>query len=186
MSVRYAILGLLIEQPMHGYRLKKVIDHRLSPLWGLTTGQIYQSLGAMERSALVESRIERRRNRPQRKVYTVTPAGRRTLSAWLDKWPSHACRTIRDEPIVRMMFAEGQRALDLDRWMDRECDEIQVRLKRISLMRETATAKGWRELASIYLTSLQHRLEADLKNLRMFRTQIGRELLRKPSADPAG
>ena len=174
MSVRYAILGLLSEQPMHGYRLKKIVDQRLSPLWGLTTGQIYQSLAAMERTALVESRIERRGHRPRRRVYAVTPAGKRHLATWLDRPPAHVSRAFRQEAIIRMMFLDAASAPEFERWLGRESDEIGSLLGRVRQMRNDGPPKGRRNLAAIYLTSLQHRLESDLKNLQVIRAELAR------------
>ena len=57
MSIKYALLGLVGEEPMHGYRLKATFDRRVGGLWKLTTAQIYQTLNALERAGLVgESR----------------------------------------------------------------------------------------------------------------------------------
>lgn len=180
MSVRYAILGLLAEQPMHGYQLKKVLDKRLSPLWGLTTGQIYQSLSAIERLALAESRTERRRHRPPRRIYSITAAGTHALAAWLGRSPTHGPRTVREEIIVRMMLLDGTQQPNLERWFERECDEVQALLSRLHRMQSDCGAGSPTRMAGLYLASLQHRLEADLKCLELFR----RHHSQTPSEDP--
>ena len=101
MSIKHAMLGLLSEQPMHGYRLKEAFDERVGGLWGLTTGQIYQTLKALERAALLEGRGERVGARPARRIYSLTPQGTRALNAWLDETPAPWTRWTSQESVVR-------------------------------------------------------------------------------------
>jgi DNA-binding PadR family transcriptional regulator len=50
-----AVLGLLAEQPRHGYDLKKRLSETLGPLWGISFGSLYPALRRLERSgAIVE------------------------------------------------------------------------------------------------------------------------------------
>src|SRR4051812_20969628 len=39
-----AVLGLLSEQPLHGYELKKRLSETLGPLWGISFGSLYPAL----------------------------------------------------------------------------------------------------------------------------------------------
>ena len=41
-----AILGLLKEQPLHGYELKKRVGETLGTLWGISYGSLYPALRA--------------------------------------------------------------------------------------------------------------------------------------------
>lgn len=51
-----AVLGLLAEQPLHGYELKKRLSETLGPLWGISFGSLYPALRRLERSgAIVET-----------------------------------------------------------------------------------------------------------------------------------
>src|SRR5438034_6408116 len=56
--VRYmlelAVLGLLAEQPRHGYELKKRLSETLGPLWGISFGSLYPALRRLERSGAIE------------------------------------------------------------------------------------------------------------------------------------
>ncbi len=45
-----AILGLLKEQPLHGYELKKRLGETLGFLWGVSFGSLYPALRRLERS----------------------------------------------------------------------------------------------------------------------------------------
>jgi DNA-binding PadR family transcriptional regulator len=48
-----AILGLLQEQPRHGYELKKVLRDTLGSFWGVSFGSLYPALRRLERSGAI-------------------------------------------------------------------------------------------------------------------------------------
>jgi DNA-binding PadR family transcriptional regulator len=96
-----AILGLLMEQPLHGYELKKRLGSLLGSRASLSFGSLYPALGRLERNGLVtaveadpvrasvpmtgslggevaayHARAARQtRTRRNRKVYAITAAG---------------------------------------------------------------------------------------------------------------
>ena len=49
-----AILGLLTEQPLHGYELKKRLGETLGSLWGISYGSLYPALKRLERHGAIE------------------------------------------------------------------------------------------------------------------------------------
>jgi DNA-binding PadR family transcriptional regulator len=49
-----AILGLLKEQPLHGYELKKRLGETLGSLWGISYGSLYPALRRLEHDGLIE------------------------------------------------------------------------------------------------------------------------------------
>ena len=49
-----AILGLLKEQPLHGYELKKRLGETLGSLWGVSYGSLYPALRRLERDGAIE------------------------------------------------------------------------------------------------------------------------------------
>lgn len=50
-----AILGLLKEQPLHGYELKKRLGETLGFLWGVSFGSLYPALRRLEHERAIES-----------------------------------------------------------------------------------------------------------------------------------
>jgi DNA-binding PadR family transcriptional regulator len=48
-----AILGLLQEQPRHGYELKKRLSETLGSFWGISFGSLYPALRRLERSGAI-------------------------------------------------------------------------------------------------------------------------------------
>lgn len=49
-----AVLGLLKEQPLHGYELKKRLTDALGFLWGVSYGSLYPALRRLERAGAIE------------------------------------------------------------------------------------------------------------------------------------
>jgi len=174
MSIRHAILGLLSEQQMHGYRLKGVFAERVSPLWGLTTGQVYQSLAALERTGLVESRGERAGRRPARRVYAVTERGRAELDAWLQRPPSSASRPFREDLLIRLLFLRSGDTKALLESLARQEHEATLDLARVARLRSDPSAPDAIDVAGAFLDGMTHHLDADLKLLQRCREEVER------------
>src|SRR5436190_20698883 len=49
-----AVLGLLKEQPLHGYELRKRLSDPLGFLWGVSYGSLYPALRRLEREGAIE------------------------------------------------------------------------------------------------------------------------------------
>jgi DNA-binding PadR family transcriptional regulator len=103
MSVKFALLGILSERERHGYDLKDAFDERVGEFWALNFGQIYSTLDRLEREGLVERRSEPQEKRPDRKIYRITPKGKRELEEWLSR-PVLRPRALRDEVFIKLLF----------------------------------------------------------------------------------
>jgi PadR family transcriptional regulator AphA len=85
MSLRAAILGFLSIEPTTGYTLKQRFDGSVRSFWSATQSQIYRELHAMQDEGLVTAKTRAGDGKPDRKVYTLSAAGRAALAAWLDE-----------------------------------------------------------------------------------------------------
>ncbi len=83
MSLEYAILGFLNYLPQTGYDLKKRFDNSVQHFWSADQSQIYRTLARITEQGWAEVEIVEQTNRPDRKVYHITPAGREELRRWL-------------------------------------------------------------------------------------------------------
>ncbi|HEX2308130.1 MAG TPA: PadR family transcriptional regulator, partial [Jatrophihabitantaceae bacterium] len=85
------VLAMLAKEPSHGYELRARLRQALGPLGeALNPGQIYVTLTRLEKAGLVTSdRSEGLADRPDRKVYMLTPAGQQRVAEWLGEvgWP---------------------------------------------------------------------------------------------------
>ncbi len=79
MSAKVAILGLLVEQPFHGYGVERVIEQRGMRKWtSIGFSSIYHVLDQLVDERLAEVKIEPAPGRgKERRVHYVTPEGRR-------------------------------------------------------------------------------------------------------------
>ena len=78
------LLGLVAEMPRHGYQIDQVIEQRGMREWTqIGFSSIYFVLGRLRKLGLVTAGKPSRRNASAKakKIYSVTPAGRRTLEA---------------------------------------------------------------------------------------------------------
>ena len=85
MSTPHLLLGLLAAGPRHGYELKRAHDEGLPRARPLAFGQVYSTLGRLERDGLVRPAGRERAGGPERTAYEITEHGRDELAGWLDQ-----------------------------------------------------------------------------------------------------
>jgi DNA-binding PadR family transcriptional regulator len=78
-----AILVSLCEQSGSGYELTRRFDRSIGYFWSATHQQIYRTLRTMEADGWVASAVVEQQGRPDKKVYTVSDAGRSELARWI-------------------------------------------------------------------------------------------------------
>jgi len=86
MSLEHILLGLL-KAPASGYALKTTFNEAINYFWPAELTQIYRTLKRLERDGLLTCRREASTKGPDRKVYSLTPAGWKVLRGWLDSEP---------------------------------------------------------------------------------------------------
>lgn len=74
-DIKFMLLGLLSERPLHGYELMKELENRGGGFHRLSPGSVYPTLQMLEEgSYLTSEQVDGKR------VYTITESGRRLLS----------------------------------------------------------------------------------------------------------
>lgn len=113
MSTTYVLLGLLAAGARHGYELKKAHDERLPQAKPLAFGQVYATLGRLERDGLVVQSGQDRAGGPDRTSYELTDRGRAGLDEWLAavEPPSpYVTSTLFSKVVVALLAADADRA----------------------------------------------------------------------------
>lgn len=96
--LRYALLGLLAQQPSSGHDLARLFAGTVAVVWPASHRQIFPELGRLAGAGLVRrSGIGRRHH-----VYEVTDAGRAALAGWLTA--TEPDRAVRSESALRAFF----------------------------------------------------------------------------------
>src|ERR1700733_291418 len=82
-ALPHAILVSLCEQSGSGYELTHRFDRSIGYFWSATHQQIYRTLRTMEDDGWVSATVVAQQGRPDKKVYTVSDAGRSELARWI-------------------------------------------------------------------------------------------------------
>jgi DNA-binding PadR family transcriptional regulator len=134
--VRLGLLALLDNADMYGYQLKSSFESHTGGVWPLNIGQVYTTLGRLERDGLVAAsdradRADRgsggdrdadaggagggQAGDDRHRVYSITAQGRRELADWFADSPADGPPP-RDELIAKVLLAAAggvDRALDV-------------------------------------------------------------------------
>src|SRR5215207_9888424 len=81
-----AVLGLLAwSGDSSGYELHKLAERSVGFIWAPARSQLYAVLKRLEAAGLVGGRHVEQADRPDKRLFSVTKAGRATLRDWLDR-----------------------------------------------------------------------------------------------------
>lgn len=75
MALRHAVLAALLDGEYSGYQLAKIFDVSVSNFWYAVPQQLYGELAKLERERLISGRQVIQHDRPNKRLFTVTPAG---------------------------------------------------------------------------------------------------------------
>lgn len=101
---QFALLGLLSFEPMSGYDLNQLISWSVNHFWREGYGQIYPTLQQLAKQRLVTKKTQRQKGKPDRNVYSLTPAGRERLKEWLAEPASP--EVPRNELLLKLFFGQ--------------------------------------------------------------------------------
>jgi DNA-binding PadR family transcriptional regulator len=168
-SVRHSLLAVLSAGPMHGYGLKTEFEAATSDIWPLNVGQVYTTLGRLERDGLVTAEAD---NEGQ-KVYEITGAGRDELSRWFET-PVPREAIPRQEVAIKLVFAMRSGVADVAGVVQRQRVATVRALQDVTRLKAAAEASG--DLAwLLMLDSLVFQAEAEARWLDMCEARLARE-----------
>jgi len=104
----FALLGLIHQQPMSGYELRKVFTSTAMGSFSDSPGAIYPALARLEASGLTRGTIQQSSGLRKRRIFHITPRGLAAFKAWL-KQPVTRDDLIRrpGELMLRFAFLDG-------------------------------------------------------------------------------
>ncbi|RMI31070.1 PadR family transcriptional regulator [Streptomyces triticirhizae] len=132
MSIRFGLLALLDQGPRYGSQLRAEFESRTGTTWPLNIGQVYTTLGRLERDGLI--RPEGGGDAKQQ-LYAITEEGRRSLVEWFDS-PVDRTQPSRDELAIKLAMAVGTPGVDLREVIQRQ------RRHTLSAMRDYTRLKA--------------------------------------------
>jgi DNA-binding PadR family transcriptional regulator len=157
--VQEVLLALLAKEASHGYELRARLQLALGPLAeALNAGQVYVTLNRLEKAGLVISERVGQTDRPDRKVYELTAAGRARVEEWLGdtSWPKPALAESRRKRVA----AAAAGLTDPVRLVDAQRHAL---LAGLAAAQRAALAEPDGSVAGLLLEGVVLRLQADLR-----------------------
>ena len=157
--VQEVILALLAKEAAHGYEIRARLQLALGPLAdALNAGQVYVTLNRLERAGLVTSEVVGQADRPDRKVYELTPPGRDRVKEWLEdtSWPKPAPAEFH----LKLVAAAAAGLADPVRVVDSQRHAL---LDGLATAQRAALAEPNDSVAGLLLEGVVLRLQADLR-----------------------
>lgn len=128
MDTRTLCLGALTTGPATGYEIKKRFEDTFGYFMEISQSAIYPALAELLQEGLVTvSRVEQE-TRPDKKIYSLTPAGRARFQRDLVEAPGK--HRVRSEFLVLMFFAEWLTPKRLCEVLDAQFEEF-IRLRAV-------------------------------------------------------
>lgn len=122
MDVKTVCLGMLTSGEASGYDLKKYFESSFGHFFVAGYGSIYPALSSLAESGLVTCRDIPQEGKPDRKVYSITEAGRQELMRALENpKPGHK---VRSEFLAMLWFAHLMSNEQINTVIDYRLEEV--------------------------------------------------------------
>jgi DNA-binding PadR family transcriptional regulator len=173
MSVKHAVLGLLLERRSYGYELGQRLIDRVGPAWPLSPSAVYAALDQLEAAGAVQGQLregtgqdaKRPSRRGGRVVYTPSSKGAAVFRRWIES-PSARREPLRSALQLKVAFARPDDADVLLRTLEHEEQELRrIHAECASARRnlEGAGEEEWSAMAAGLLQAAAlRRVEAEL------------------------
>lgn len=188
MSIRHGLLALLEHQPMYGYQLRAEFERATGATWPLNVGQVYTTLGRLERDGLAEGQGQDDDGRTR---YAITAAGSSELRGWFDR-PVEQVDRPRDELAIKLALAVTVPGVDVPGVVQSQRNATLRRLQELTRLKagqQTGGDGGAAGLSwSLVLESMRFAADAELRWLDHCEASVVRAARAdgiRPAADPA-
>jgi DNA-binding PadR family transcriptional regulator len=157
--VQEVLLAILATAASHGYQIRARLQLALGPLAeALSEGQVYVTLNRLEKAGLVTSERVGQSDRPNRKVYELTAAGRARVMEWLEdtSWPKPAPAEFH----LKLVAAAAAGLGDPVRLVDMQRHAL---LAELAAVQRASLGEPDGSVAGLLLEGVVLRLQADLR-----------------------
>jgi DNA-binding PadR family transcriptional regulator len=169
-TTSYILLGMLSAQERSGYDLKLLLDKQVHHVyWSPAKSQIYGELRRLEQAGLATMTEVEQTNRPDKRLYRITPAGREALQQWLAS-PEVEPDVFKSPLLLHLFFGHlmPRQVLiaQLEKRQQKLAAELEAYEKREQEVRDGMQAQGAEAHLPFFLLTLQFQssmLQAALK-----------------------
>ncbi|MGW7367244.1 PadR family transcriptional regulator [Streptomyces sp. NPDC054841] len=157
--MRLPLLALLSRGPAHGYELKQDLEQLLGAAYPQPNiGQIYVTLGRLEKSGLIEGEEVAQTSRPNKKIYRLTDAGTEALRAWFEETADEP--RVRDEFFMKLALAPRTGLADQIALINKQRREYLNTMRNLSKLSTTENRDN--RIANLLIEGAMLHLQADL------------------------
>jgi DNA-binding PadR family transcriptional regulator len=178
MSIKHGLLALLYQRPNYGYQLRAEFEARTGSTWPLNVGQVYTTLGRLDRDGLVEPDGE---DDEGHVFYRITETGREEVHAWFGKPVSRVDRA-RDELAIKLAMAVTAPGIDVASVVQTQRAHAMRTLQDYTRLKARAADDdlAWQ----LVLENLVFQTEAEIRWLDHCEARLARRDVVAPAAQP--
>jgi DNA-binding PadR family transcriptional regulator len=155
MSIRHSLLALLSRGPRYGYQLRTEFEAATGSTWPLNIGQVYSTLGRLERDELV---LRGGQDEEGRSVYSLTERGAEEVRQWFATPLTRAERP-RDELAVKLALALTSPGVDVRAVVQAQRAATLRSMRDLTKLKTTAEGPAW----PLVLESMIFQAEAEIR-----------------------
>ena len=170
MAVEIIILSVLRAGPVHGYELKRRVQR--TTLTSLSNNSLYPVLRRFEEAGDVTKTVEAQEGRPDRKVYTITDAGRRHLTDLISTLPP-ALAANEEEFLVRVSFFHELSPVHRAAILGARAAVLDAGIAQVRTLIAETTPAGGREWRTLSMAHLVERFESERQWIADLTTKAG-------------
>ncbi|MEU0393993.1 PadR family transcriptional regulator [Streptomyces sp. NPDC006208] len=157
--MRLPLLALLTRGPAHGYELKQDLEKLLGAAYPQpNVGQIYVTLGRLEKAGLIEGEDVEQSGRPNKRTYLLTDAGREAVLAWFEETADEP--RVRDEFFMKLALASQSGLADAVTLINKQRRQYLNTMRELS--RLAATEDRDNRMSHLLIEGAMLHLQADL------------------------
>ncbi|MEO3782809.1 PadR family transcriptional regulator [Actinocorallia sp. B10E7] len=155
MSIRHSLLALLSRGPRYGYQLRTEFETATGSTWPLNIGQVYSTLGRLERDGLV---LRGGQDEEGRSVYSITEPGAEEVRRWFATPITRAERP-RDELAVKLALALTSPGVDVHAVVQAQRAATLRAMRDLTRLKTSAEGPAW----PLVLESMIFQAEAEIR-----------------------
>ena len=169
MSIKHGILALLRERTGYGYQLRAAFEETTGSTWPVNIGQVYTTLGRLERDGLV---VKNGEDAEGHVVYAITASGAAELADWFAR-PITLNDRPRDELAMKLALAVTVPGVDVAALVQLQRTHAQTTLQELTRrkLRATGPHLAW----SLVLEAQIFQAEAEIRWLDHVEEQVCRK-----------
>lgn len=183
MSVKHSLLALLSEGPRYGAELRSAFEQRTGGTWPLNVGQVYTTLGRLERDGLVVREDTPHEGDDDATIrYAITQTGLDEVERWWTE-PVDRASTPRQELAIKLALAVTVPRVDVPRLVQAQRHATMAHLQELTRLKRAEQEPGlaW----SLVLENLIFSAEAELRWLDHVEARVTRAAASVPRSKPA-